>query len=145
MQGFDKWSDVNAWFITVVNHVLDYLQFLGSSITNDLRDDQILMVRNNLSSDQNRTSMVLTLMAQVIQATITSIPLPSMLWLLVVHTDECLSTIQQRQPKWGIANYWWYKYNNSLSERLSVINNMIKTTWVKDCQLLIIQVQWQLE
>ena len=39
-----------------VNSVLDRLQFLGSSTTNDLRNDQIHMVRNNLSSHRNRTS-----------------------------------------------------------------------------------------
>ena len=38
-----------------VNSVLDRSQFLGSSITNDLRDDQILTVRNDLSSHQRCT------------------------------------------------------------------------------------------
>ena len=79
-----------------VNDVLDRSQFLGSSITIDLRDDQILTVHNNLPSHQNRTSMVSTSMAQVIQAMTASIPLPSKLWLLVVRTDEWLSTIRER-------------------------------------------------
>ena len=39
----NEWSDVSAWFIKVVNYGLDRSQFLGSSITNHLRNNQILI------------------------------------------------------------------------------------------------------
>ena len=129
---------------------MDRLQFLESSITNDLRDDQILTVRNDLPSYRNRTSMVSALMAKVIQATTMSIPLPSKLWLLKVHMDEWLSTIRPTwvkgcqlsmirvewrpewrvasyqwydQLEWRVASYWRYEYNDNLSEGLPVITN----------------------
>ena len=103
--------------------------------------------------------MILTSMAQVIQATTASIPLPSKLWLFVVRTDEWLpvidntstmttwvkgyqlSTIWQRRPEWKVASHRRYEYNDNLSEGLPVINNMIKTTWVKGCQSSTIWVQ----
>ena len=47
----------------------------------------------------------------------------------------------QSRPKWKVVSYQWYKYNNDLSEGLSVINNTTKTTWVKSCQSSIIWVQ----
>ena len=39
-----------------------------------------------------------------------------------------------------VASYQQYEYNDNLSEGLSVINNTTKTTWVKGCQLLTMQV-----
>ena len=63
-------------------------------------------------------------MAQFIQAMIAPTPHPSKPRLLVAQTD---------------------KYNDNLSEGLSVINNTTKTTGVKGCQLLTIWVQWRSE
>ena len=43
-----------------------------------------------------------------------------------------LSTIWQKKPKWKVASYWWYEYNDDLSKGLPVIDNTSTiTTWVK--------------
>ena len=63
-------------------------------------------------------------MAQLIQAMTAPTPCSSKPRLLVAQTE---------------------KYNDDLSEGLSVINNTTKTTWVKGCQLSTIWVQWRPE
>ena len=63
-----RWSDIGAWLIRNVYYVLDVLQFLRSLTKNDLGNNQIYTLCNDLSSYQNRISIVSTLMTQLIQA-----------------------------------------------------------------------------
>ena len=60
------------------------------------------------------------------------------------HTSTCPPCTWTSSCQRCAIRYRRYEYNDSLSERLPVIDNTsTMTTWVKDCQLSTIRVQWQ--
>ena len=123
-----------------VNYILDRLQFLGSSITNDLRDDQILTVRNDLPSHRNRTSMVSTSMAQVIQTT------TSLSEGLPVIDDTSTMTTWVKGCQLSTIRPTWVKGCQLSTIRPTWVNgcqlSTIRPTWVKGCQLSMIRPTW---
>ena len=87
-----------------VNYVLDCLQFLGSLITNELRDDQIFTVRTDFSSHQCCTFDDSTGNGLSCDSLTHNIPDPGCLELQIAQPPMAQITIARLSTAWSTTS-----------------------------------------